>query len=140
MAFKFSLEINKNKITQKSLIAFLKILYNISKIKKKKVTFQPYSRLLLDGPKIAVCETTSNVVFVLNSPFTSKDYYFRAAIEEAMNAYKTLAILRLLGIMIQTYIRLILLRKITYFSNCSIISLTSNNSSNTSLLHLLIFL
>ena len=36
MAFKLSLEINKNKITQKSLIAFLKVLYNISKIKKKK--------------------------------------------------------------------------------------------------------
>ena len=35
MAFKLSLEKKKNKITQKSLIAFLNFLYNISKIKKK---------------------------------------------------------------------------------------------------------
>ena len=40
MAFKFSLEINKNKVTQKSLIAFLKVLYNVTKIKKKKITFE----------------------------------------------------------------------------------------------------
>ena len=64
MAFKFSLEINKNKITQKSLIAFLKVLYNITKIKKKKITFEQYSRLHLDGPKIDICETASNDVFV----------------------------------------------------------------------------
>ena len=72
-AYKLSLEINKNKITQKSLIAFLKVLYNISKIKKKKITFEQYSRIHLDGPKIAICETASNVVFVLNSSSTSKD-------------------------------------------------------------------
>ena len=45
MAFKLSLEINKNKITQKSLIAFLNVLYNISKIKKKKNTFEQYSHI-----------------------------------------------------------------------------------------------
>ena len=74
MAFKLSLEINKNKITQKSLIAFLKVLYNISKIKKKKVTFEQYSRIHLDGPKIAICETASNVVFVLNSSFQDSQH------------------------------------------------------------------
>ena len=36
MSYKLSLEINKNKITTKTLIAFLKVLYNISQIKKKK--------------------------------------------------------------------------------------------------------
>ena len=81
-----SLEINKNKITQKSLIAFLKVLYNISK-KRKKIAFEQYSRIHLDGPKIAICETASNVVFVLNSSFTSKDQYFKAAIQEAMTAF-----------------------------------------------------
>ena len=35
MAFKISLEINKNKVTPKSLIAFLKVLYNITQIKKE---------------------------------------------------------------------------------------------------------
>ena len=87
MAFKLSLEINKNKKTQKTLIAFLEVLYNISKIKKKKVTFEQYSRIHLGGPKIAICETTLNVVFVLNSSFTSRDHYFCAAIQEAMTAF-----------------------------------------------------
>ena len=72
MAFKLSLEINKNKITLKCLIAFLKVLYNVTQIKKKENTFEQYSRIHLEGPKIAICETASNVVFVLNSSFTSR--------------------------------------------------------------------
>ena len=89
MAFKLSLEFNKNKVTQKSLIAFRKVLYNITskilyKIKKQKSTSEKYSRLHLDGPKIAICETVSKVVFVLNSSFTTKDQYFRAAIRKAI--------------------------------------------------------
>ena len=36
MACKLSLEINKNKITPKTIIAFLKVLYNIAQIKTKK--------------------------------------------------------------------------------------------------------
>ena len=87
MAFKLSLEINEYKITQKSPIAFLKVLYNISKLRKKKITFEQYSRIHLDGPKIAICETASNVVFVINSAFTTKDHYFRHAIDEAITAF-----------------------------------------------------
>ena len=90
MAYKLSLEINKNKITPKTLIAFLKVLYNISQMKRKKATFEQYSRIHLAGPKIAICETTSNVVFVLNLSFTSKDQYFRAAIQEAMTAFNNI--------------------------------------------------
>ena len=37
--------------------------------------------------KNAICETASNVVFVLNSAFTSKDQYFQAALQEATNAF-----------------------------------------------------
>ena len=90
MAFKLSLEIHKNKITPKCLIAFLKVLYNITQIKKKKITFEQYSRIHLQGPKIAICETASNVVFVLNSSFTSKDQYFRTAIQEATDAFNNM--------------------------------------------------
>ena len=86
MAFKLSLEINKNKITPICLIAFLKVLYNVTQIKKKKITFEQYSRILLEGPKIAICKTASNVVFVLNSSFSSKDQYFRIALQEATDA------------------------------------------------------
>ena len=45
MAYKLSLEINRNKITPKTLIAFLKVLYNIAQIKKKKITFEQYCRI-----------------------------------------------------------------------------------------------
>ena len=83
MAFKLPLETNKNKITPKSLIAFLKVLYHVTQIKKKKITFDQYSRIHLEGPKITICETASNVVFVLNSSFTPKDQYFRTALQEA---------------------------------------------------------
>ena len=41
MAFKLSLEINKIKVTPKSLIAFLKVLYNVTQIKKKKDNIRP---------------------------------------------------------------------------------------------------
>ena len=87
MAFKLSLEINNKKITPKCLIAFLKVLYNVTQIKKKKITFDQYSRICLEGPKIAICGTVSNVVFVLNSSFTSKDQYFRTALQEATDAF-----------------------------------------------------
>ena len=90
MAYKFSLEINNNKITPKSLIAYLKILYNVAQIKKKRITFEQYSRIHVAGPKIAICETTSNVVFVLNSAFTSKDHYFHAAVHEATDAFNNM--------------------------------------------------
>ena len=87
MAYKLSLEINNNKITPKSLIAFLKILYKVAQIKKKRITFEQYSRIHVAGPKIAICETASKVVFVLNSAFTSKDRYFQAALQEATSAF-----------------------------------------------------
>ena len=90
MAFKLSLKINNNKITPKSLIAFFKVLYNVTQIKKKKITFEQYSRFHVDGSKIAICETASNVVFVLNSSFTTKDQYFRVAIQEATDAFNNM--------------------------------------------------
>ena len=37
MAYKLALEINKNKITTKTIIAFLKVLYNVAQIKTKKL-------------------------------------------------------------------------------------------------------
>ena len=87
MAYKLSLEINNNKITPKSFIASLKILYNVAQIKRKSITIEKYSRIHVAGPKIAICEMASNVVFVLNSAFTSKDQYFHAALQEATNAF-----------------------------------------------------
>ena len=87
MAYKLSLEINNKKITPKSLIAFLKILYNVTQIKKKRITFEQNTRIHVAGPKIAICETASIAVFVLNSAFTSKDLYFHAALQEATNAF-----------------------------------------------------
>ena len=90
MAYKLSHEINKSKITPKTLIAFLKVLYNVAQIKKKKITFEQYSRIHLAGPEIAICETASNAVFVLNSAFTSEDQYFHTAIQEAIIAFNNI--------------------------------------------------
>ena len=90
MAYKLSLEINSNKITPKTLITFLKVLYHVTQIKKKKITFEQYSRLHVAGPKIAICETASNLVFILNSAFTSKDQYFKTALEEATQAFNNI--------------------------------------------------
>ena len=87
MANKLSLEINKNKLTPKTIIAFLKVLYNVAQIKTKKITFEQYSRIHLAGPKIAICKTASNAVFVLNSAFTSKDQYFKTAKKEEILAF-----------------------------------------------------
>ena len=58
--------------------------------KEEKNTFDQYSRIHLEGPKIAICETASNVVFVLYSSFTSKDQYFRTALQEATDAFNNM--------------------------------------------------
>ena len=61
-------------------------MYNVAQIKKKRITCEQYSRIHVAGPKIAICETASKVVFVLNSVFTSKNQYFHAALQEATDA------------------------------------------------------
>ena len=68
----------------------MKVLYNVTQIKKKEITFGQYSRIHLEGPKIAICETASNVVFGLNSSFTSEDHYFRTALQEATDAFNNM--------------------------------------------------
>ena len=87
MAFKLSLEINSDNVTIPTKESFLKVLYNVCHIKKKKISFEQYARLHYDGLKIAICETVSDTVFVLHSAFTSKDNYFQVAIQEATDAF-----------------------------------------------------
>ena len=87
MAFKLSLEINTDQVTIPTKRSFLKVLYNVCKTKKKNIAFEQYARIHLDGPKIAICGTTADMVFVLNSSFTSKDEYFQMAIAEACDAF-----------------------------------------------------
>ena len=86
MAFKMSLEVNNDKVTTTKR-SFRKVLYHVCKVKKKNINFEQYARIHLDGPKVAVCETVSYTVFVVNSSFTTKDKYFRAAIDEACKAF-----------------------------------------------------
>ena len=57
---------------------------------EKKITFEQYSRIHVEGPKIVICETVSNVVLVPNSSFTTKDQYFRTAIQEAPDAFNNM--------------------------------------------------
>ena len=49
--------------------------------------FRQYYRIHVEGPKIAVCETTSETVFVLNSAFTTKHNYFQTALDDARDAF-----------------------------------------------------
>ena len=60
------------------------------KLKRRNLRLNNIPALHLDGPKIAICGTVSNVVFVLNSAFTTKDQYFRAAIQEALTAFNNM--------------------------------------------------
>ena len=87
MAYKMSLEIKNGTFTLTTRRSFLKVLYNVCQIEKKRLNFEQYYRIHVEGPKIAVCETTSETVLVLNSAFTTKDNYFQAALDEAIDAF-----------------------------------------------------
>ena len=41
----------------------------------------------MDGPKIAICKTAFDSIFVINTTFTSKDTYFHHALLEACDAF-----------------------------------------------------
>ena len=86
MAYKMSLEINNGNVILPTRGSFLKVLYNVCHIKKKHINFEQYYRIHVEGPKIAVCETFSETVFVLNSAFTTKDNYFQTALDDAIDA------------------------------------------------------
>ena len=90
MAFKLSLEINKNKITPKCLMAFLKVLYNVTQIKKKKLHLSNTRASTLKDPKLQFGKRHPMFFFVLNSSFTSKDQYFRTALQEATDAFNNM--------------------------------------------------
>ena len=86
MVYKMSLEINKGNVTLPTRRSFLKVLYNVCQVKKKQINFEHLYRIHVAGPIIAVCETTSETVFVLNSAFTTKDNYFQTALDDAIDA------------------------------------------------------
>ena len=77
MAFKLSLEINTDQVTVPTKRSFLKVLYNVCKIKKKNIALEQYARIHLDGPKIAICETTSDMVLSSLPPLPLRMNTFR---------------------------------------------------------------
>ena len=83
MAYKMSLEVKNGTLTLPTRRSFLKVLYNVCQFKKKRPNFEQYYRIHVEGPKIAVCETTSETVLVLNSVFTTKDIYFQVVLDAA---------------------------------------------------------
>ena len=85
MASKLSLEINSDNITPFTKKTLPKVFYNVCRIKKK-IIFEHYFRIHMNGPKIAVCETTSLSVFAINTSFTRKDTYFHLALAKACDA------------------------------------------------------
>ena len=87
MAYKMSLEINNGTLTLPTRRSFLKVLYNVCQIKKKRLKFEQNYRIHVEGPKIAVCETTSETVRVLDSAFTANDNYFQVALDDTIDAF-----------------------------------------------------
>ena len=83
MAYKMSLEVNNGTLTLPTGRSILKVLDNVCQIKKKRPSFEQIYRILVEGPKLAVCETTSTTVLLLNSAFTTKDIYFQVAQDNA---------------------------------------------------------
>ena len=92
MAFTLSLEIYNDKITSSTKRSFLKVFNNVCKVKKKPINFEEVSRIKETVRKIAICETTSFAVFILNSAFTSKENYSRVTIDEACDAFNAVMI------------------------------------------------
>ena len=43
----------------------------------------------MNGPKVAVCETTIESLFVIDSAFTTKYTYFQTALAEASDAFNS---------------------------------------------------
>ena len=87
MAYEMSLEFNKANVTLPTRRSFLKVIYNVCQVKKKQIKFEHHYGIHVAGPKIAVCETTSETVFVLNWAFTTKDNYFQTALDDVIDAF-----------------------------------------------------
>ena len=60
---------------------------NICRIKKKHINVEQYDRLRLDDQKMAICETTSDALLIIDTSFTTKDHYFKHALSEACEAF-----------------------------------------------------
>ena len=54
---------------------------------EKEHQLEQYNCLHVDGIKLAICETTSNAVFLIDYSFTKKDHFFHAALEEARQTF-----------------------------------------------------
>ena len=67
MAFNLSIEINNDKISTSTKRSSLKVLQNVCRIKKKRINFEHYARLQFEGPKIAICETVPDAIFVIDT-------------------------------------------------------------------------
>ena len=66
-------EIKRDNITNATKCSFLKVLY-VCKTKKKNINFEQYASIHFDGPKITICETASDALYVINASFTTKDH------------------------------------------------------------------
>ena len=84
LANKMSLEMNQGTLTFPTKSSFLKRLYNVCQIRKKRLSFEQYCNHV-EGPKIAICETISSTVLIMN--FCTKDNYFQVALDEAIDAF-----------------------------------------------------
>ena len=90
LALKIGNEINNDTIAPSTRRAFFKILYNIFLLSSKKIPFEQYYRLPVWRPRIAICETNSSNVFVIDrSSFEQNIFYFLRAVQEVLDAFSS---------------------------------------------------
>ena len=88
LALKIGKEINNGTIAPSTRRAFFKFLHNIFLSYSKNIPFEQFNRIHKSGPLIAICETNSSNVFVIDrTSFEQKNFYFLHAVQEAMNAF-----------------------------------------------------
>ena len=90
LALKIGNEINNSTIAPSIRRSFFKILFNLFLLSSKKIPFEQYYCLRVSGPRIAICETNTSNVFVIDrTSFEQSNFYFLHAIQEAMDAFKS---------------------------------------------------
>ena len=121
MAFKLSLEINKNKITPKCLIAFLKVLYNVTQIKKKKLHLSNTRESTLKDPKMQFAKRHpmlfSSQIPPLLQRINTSVLLSKKPLTLLIICLKILGTLKNWNSMTRSNTRLILHRKILCFNN-----------------------
>ena len=90
LSLNFGNDINNGTIAPSTRRAFFKRLHNIFFLYSKKILYEQYYRLHISGLPIAICQTNSSNLFVIDrTSFEQNNFYFLHALQEAVNAFNS---------------------------------------------------